>query len=113
MKRLIGFIGSVALGTFCVAATPAVAADVSIDQTGGQFSQTAQTLSKGDSLILVNKDTGPHDINVTDTTDDDVDPQDLGVQAPGISVKVHFAQSGIYKLRCAITPSMHMSVTVN
>jgi plastocyanin len=89
---------------------PALAGEISIDQTNGQFSQTTETLSKGDDLLLVNKDSGPHDINVVDA---DGDPTDLGVQAPGATVKIKFSDPGIYKLRCAIAPSMHMSVTVN
>lgn len=101
------------LGTaLCLAALPikSYAADIDVDQVNGQFTATAETLAKGDALVLVNKDSGPHDINVID---EDGDPTDLGVQQPGASVRIKFTDPGIYKLRCAISPSMHMSVTVN
>lgn len=91
-------------------ASPALAADISVDQSNGQFSGGDQTLQKGDALVLHNKDTGPHDINVID---EDGDPTDLGVQPPGATVRIKFTDPGIYKLRCAIAPTMHMSVTVN
>ena len=104
MKTVIAFAAA-----FCLL-PPALATDISVDQANGQFSQTVETLSHGDALILVNKDTGPHDISVIDS---EGDPTDLGVQPPGASVKIKFADPGTYNLRCAIAPSMHMSVTVN
>ena len=120
MKHLISFaaahltLGRLIAGMLVIgAAAPATAADIAIDQANGQFSQTSETLSKGDDLVLTNKDSGPHDISVTNVTDEDADPNDLGVQAPGVSVKVKFDEPGLYKLRCAIAPSMRMSVTVN
>ena len=88
----------------------ALAADVPIDQSNGQFAQAHESLAAGDSLILNNKDSGPHDISVIDPQGD---PTDLGVQMPGASVKVKFADPGNYVLRCSIAPSMKMSVSVN
>jgi len=106
VKSLIAF-GAAAV---FAAAQPGTAADISIDQVNGQFSQPSETLNKGDALILVNKDSGPHDINLID---EDGDPTDLGVQAPGVSVKVKFEDTGVFKLRCTIAPTMSMSVRVN
>ncbi len=101
---------AVVLMTAVPVLAPALAADISVDQANGQFSQTKESISRGDDLLLVNKDSGPHDISVID---EDGDPTDLGVQAPGATVRVKFPEEGLFTLRCAIAPTMRMSVSVN
>ena len=93
-----------------LAAPAARAADVSVTESNQKFDRDIVTLKQGDALVVMNADTGDHNLRVIS---EDGDPQDLGVQKPGNVVRMSFPTSGNYKIRCSITPDMRMRVVVN
>jgi plastocyanin len=101
--------------TFAVAATLLMigaavrAANMTIDQSGQQFSEKSATLSPGDTMTFANKDDVSHNITVVN---DDDDTADLGLQKPGQNLTYKFDKAGRFKVRCSIHPSMKMIVTV-
>ncbi|MCQ8239775.1 cupredoxin domain-containing protein [Rhizosaccharibacter radicis] len=96
---------------FLLASVPAArAADVSIEQANHAFSQSAVALSAGDALVMHNDDGTVHNLSVID---EDGDPQDLGLQQPGKTLRIQFANAGRFTVRCALTPGMKMTVNVH
>ena len=85
------------------------AANLTIEQSGQQFSERSTSLKPGDSIVFSNHDDVTHNISVTD---DDDDAKDLGLQKPGQSLTYKFDKTGRYKIRCSIHPAMKMSVSV-
>jgi plastocyanin len=85
------------------------AATVTIDQTGGKFSEKSVSVSTGDSITFTNHDDVPH--NVTVMNEDD-DATDLGLQKPGETLTYKFDKSGRFKIRCSIHPGMKLTVDV-
>ncbi len=91
----------------CLAAAPAMAADLSITQKNQTFSQPDVTVHVGDSLHFHNDDTVNHNITVRGE-----DTDDLGLQKPGAMVSYKFDTKGSYRVICSIHPRMKMNVTV-
>jgi cytochrome c peroxidase len=104
-------IGTMITATFALAALAAGvrAASTTIVQSGQQFSEKSITLSPGESITFSNQDDVTHNINVIN---DDDDATDLGLQKPGENLIFKFDQSGRFKVRCSIHPSMKMTVNV-
>ena len=82
-----------------------------IGQSGQMFSQDQVSIKAGDRLKFLNQDDVNHNILVQ-TTDEDDDGNDLGVQAPGGSVEALFDKAGKFKVRCHIHPGMRLQVRV-
>jgi plastocyanin len=88
----------------------AQATEVSVTVAGQKFDRDVVTLKVGDALVVKNDDSSDHNLKLTN---EDGDPQDLGIQKPGKVVRLTFPNSGSYKLRCSITPDLRMKVVVN
>ena len=88
----------------------AFASDIPIEQANHVFSQTQISLTSGDQLVVHNGDGIVHDLSVID---EDGEPQDLGIEQPGKTLKIRFASVGRFTVRCSLTPGMKMYVTVN
>lgn len=98
---------SVVLPLLCAARV--YAADVPILQANHVFSQETVSLASGDTLVVRNDDGTMHDLVVTD---EDGEPQDLGPEQPGKTLRIGFANSGSFTVRCSLTPGMTMRVNV-
>lgn len=108
MKTRIKFV----LLPFALAATLALrasAADTDVDQRGIRFSVSSLTLKVGDVVRFHNQDDVTHNIMVIDSDDD---PEDQGLQKPGVVITKKFDQAGTFEVRCAIHPKMKMTITV-
>jgi len=92
-----------------VGASRAWAADVDVDQQGIRFSQPSVTLKVGDTMHFHNHDDVTHNIMVIDSDDE---PEDQGLQKPGVVIHKQFTDAGTFQVRCAIHPKMKMTVTV-
>lgn len=91
------------------AAARAYAADVNVDQQGIHFSKTEVTIKVGDTMHFHNHDDVTHNIMVIDSDDE---PEDQGLQKPGVVINKQFTDAGTFQVRCAIHPKMKMTVTV-
>ncbi len=89
--------------------TGARASEIPVSQANHVFSQQTLAVTSGDWVLLSNDDGIPHDLSVTD---EDGEPQDLGLQQPGKVLRVHFVNAGEYTIRCSLTPGMRMRVIV-
>ena len=63
----------------------------------------------GSTVVISNKDTITHNIQIANE-DDDV--KDLGLQKPGQEVSTRFSQAGKYRAKCGIIPATNMAITV-
>jgi len=89
-------------------ATLAYAADVKVSQINKMFDPGDLTIKAGDTVHFVNNDTVTHNVFTRGS------PQDfsLGSIKPGDDKPVTFSTAGIYEVRCAIHPTMKMTITV-
>jgi len=85
------------------------AADSTVTQSHTSFDTDEITVKAGDTISFINKDDVTHNIQVTDSDDNN---DDKGLQKPGETIKETFAKPGEYKIHCAIHPKMKMKVTV-
>ncbi len=84
-------------------------AEVIIDQVKEKFTLEAATLKVGDNAIFKNSDPVKHNLTVM-TPDEEA--ADLGMEAPGATVKYRFEKAGIYDVRCSIHPRMKIKIKV-
>lgn len=89
-------------------AVPASADTVIVEQSGKKFSQTEITVKKGDTVRFVNKD--PYTHNVYSQSRGNA--FDVKVQKPGESSDVLLSTPGDVDVRCAIHPSMKLTIHV-
>jgi plastocyanin len=99
----------IAAAAVILAGTGVQAANITIDQSGQQFSEKSAGLQPGEAITFANKDDVSHNITVVN---DDDDAADLGLQKPGENLTYKFDKAGRFKVRCSIHPSMKMTVTV-
>lgn len=90
------------------ALTPALAKEVTVTQKGQQFTPRTLSLKVGDEIIFVNDDTGTHNV----FSESPGNAFDLKAQRPGSRTNVTFSTAGQVDVRCAIHPTMRLSVTV-
>ena len=79
-----------------------------VGQKNKQFSTTAITIKRGESIQFVNDDTVTHNV----FSKSEVNPFNLKLQPPGDAQHVRFARPGTAVVRCAIHPMMRLEVTV-
>jgi plastocyanin len=100
---------SVALvAAFASGSVVAFAAEKSISQKNRQFSESAVTVKKGETLVFVNDDNIAHNIMSTSAGNE----FNLGSQSPGASSPLTLNSAGEVTVLCAIHPRMKMTVTV-
>jgi cytochrome c peroxidase len=104
IRTLIG-----AAATLAAVAVGVRAANLTIEQSGQQFSEKSASVGVGDTIVFANHDDVTHNINVIN---DDDDATDLGLQKPGQNITYKFDKAGRFKVRCSIHPSMKMTVNV-
>jgi len=80
----------------------------SISQKNKAFSETAVTVKPGDDVTFSNDDAVVHNI-FSGTTGMAFN---LKTQAPGTSAHVSFDKEGTVDVRCAIHPTMKLTITV-
>jgi len=85
------------------------AGNLTVDQSGQQFSEKSVSLKPQDTLTFANHDDVTHNVSIVDDDDEAVD---LGLQKPGQSLSHLFDKAGRFKVRCSIHPSMKMTVNV-
>ena len=90
-------------------AVPAMASDLSINQSNQTFSSSALSVHAGDKVTFHNGDTVTHNITVKGGDGDTDDP---GLQKPGGMVSYKFETRGAYRVICSIHPRMKMTVNV-
>lgn len=100
---------ALALALGALAALPALAADVPVDQVGQKFSPNNISVKVGDTIHFKNGDDVTHNIQVTNPDDDN---DDKGLQKPGEEIAQLFDKAGNYTIHCAIHPRMKMTVDV-
>ena len=88
-------------------AIPALAGDLSVNQTYQTFSPSNLKIHVGDSVTFRNGDTVTRNITVKP---DEGDANDLGRQKPGGAVSYKFGTKGTYRIVCSIHPRMKMRV---
>jgi plastocyanin len=79
-----------------------------VGQKDKQFSTSAITIKRGETIQFVNDDTVTHNV----FSKSDVNPFNLKLQPPGAAQLVRFARPGTAVVRCAIHPMMKLEVTV-
>ena len=92
----------------CLAATEAMATDVTITQEDKAFSQTEVTINAGESITFMNNDSTTHNVYSRSAGNQ----FDSGAQGPNESITQVFSSSGTVKVRCAIHPRMKLTVNV-
>ena len=100
----------VALALFAALAGSARAAAVEVTEANGTFDHPTVTLRVGEAIVAHNNDSGDHNLRMVD---EDGEATDLGVQHPGKTIRLTFASSGQFKIRCSIAPDMRMTVRVS
>jgi plastocyanin len=98
----------VAIAVLAGLSPAAGAGDSIVHQKGRVFSVAALTVARGEPVVFLNDDTGPH--NIMSTTANNA--FDLGSQMPGSSTPVSFDVAGVVVVICAIHPRMRMTITV-
>lgn len=88
--------------------TLAEATEFRITQKGQQFNPRVLTIKAGDEVVFVNDDTGTHNV----FSESAANSFDLKAQRPGASTRVAFPKAGKVDVRCAIHPSMRMTIEV-
>lgn len=86
----------------------AAAAEFTVTQKGQQFSPRALKIKAGDEVVFVNDDTGTHNV----FSESAANTFDLKAQRPGTRTKVAFPSGGRVDIRCAIHPSMRMTIDI-
>lgn len=86
----------------------AQAKEFTVTQKGQQFTPRTLTLKVGDEVVFVNDDTGTHNV----FSESAGNAFDLKAQRPGSRTNVTFKAAGQVDVRCAIHPTMRLSVTV-
>jgi|EndMetStandDraft_8_1072994.scaffolds.fasta_scaffold1535356_2 plastocyanin len=84
------------------------ATEFKVAQKGQQFSPQTLKIKAGDEVVFVNDDTGTHNVFSESATNS----FDLKAQRPGASTRVAFPKAGKVDVRCAIHPSMRMTIEV-
>ena len=79
-----------------------------IEQKNRAFSVDEITLHRGEKIEFCNADDVTHNVFSTSKTN----PFNLRTQAPGSTSTVEFKEVGVTEVRCAIHPSMRLTVTV-
>jgi plastocyanin len=107
MTRTTAFVAAV-LAAAAIALTPALAKEITVTQKGQQFTPRTLTLKVGDEIVFLNDDTGTHNV----FSESPGNTFDLKAQRPGSRTNVTFSTAGQVDVRCAIHPTMRLSVTV-
>ena len=89
-------------------AASANAANHVIDQKGKTFIPHEISAEVGDTITFKNSDPFAHNAY----TDDEENEFDIGMQSPGVDVKVTVKAAGVFNVECAIHPNMLLEVTV-
>jgi plastocyanin len=84
------------------------AAGATVSQKDKLFSAPEVTITAGSAVTFTNDDTVSHNIMVRG----DSMKVNVGVQKPGESTDVPFAESGEFQVICGIHPKMKMTVKV-
>ena len=109
MKRLIAptiYIGAFAAG----AVTAAMAAtQIAISQKGREFMPTEITISRGETIQILNDD---GDLLHHSYVESSRFSFDSGDQQPGSKTKITFTEAGDFNVLCAIHPKMKLLVHV-
>lgn len=79
-----------------------------ISQKGKTFSQASITVNKGDSITFMNNDDVVHNVYSTSQGNS----FNLKTQAPGATNVATFMTEGTVEVRCAIHPTMRLTVNV-
>jgi plastocyanin len=90
-----------------IAATSAMAEEVTVGQAGKMFNPETLQIKVGDSVKFNNDDTVAHAVMVAGPT-----ATNLGPIKPGEAKEVSFDQAGTYEVKCAIHPKMKLTITV-
>ena len=96
-------------GLGLLSSASAAAAELTVNQVKEKFDQDGLALKVGDTVNFTNSDPVKH--NLTVVTPDE-ESRDLGMEAPGASVKYQPAKAGVYDVRCSIHPKMKMKIKV-
>ncbi|AZO78248.1 MULTISPECIES: plastocyanin/azurin family copper-binding protein [unclassified Bosea (in: a-proteobacteria)] len=106
MKRFPAIL----LAVVCAGAIPsfAGATEFRVTQKGQQFNPRTLAIKAGDEVVFVNDDSGTHNVFSESATNS----FDLKAQRPGASTRVAFPKAGKVDVRCAIHPSMRMTIDV-
>ncbi|CAN7529266.1 plastocyanin/azurin family copper-binding protein [Bosea sp. LjRoot90] len=101
---------AILLALACAGAVPSLAAatEFRVTQKGQQFNPRTLTIKAGDEVVFVNDDAGTHNVFSESATNS----FDLKAQRPGASTRVAFPKAGRVDVRCAIHPSMRMTIDV-
>jgi len=107
MTRTGVFVAAL-LAACTIALSPALAKEFTVTQKGQQFTPRTLTLKVGDEIVFINDDTGTHNV----FSESPGNAFDLKAQRPGSKTNVTFSAAGQVDVRCAIHPTMRLSVTV-
>jgi plastocyanin len=104
MLKTIGTAALLSIG----AAGLASADEIKVNQVNKAFDPVSLTVKAGDTVDFVNGDTVTHNVYTRGT------PQvfSLGALKPGEQKSVTFSTPGTYDVKCAIHPTMKMTITV-
>lgn len=84
---------------------------VNITATG--FNPATITIAAGDSVVWMNTDSAPHNVNSDPhPTHTDYPPLNLGTIQPGDSKSLAFPTAGTYKYHDHLNPNLHGTVVV-
>jgi plastocyanin len=106
MKHVLAIL--IALACAGTLSLQAEATEFRVTQKGQQFNPRALTVKAGDEVVFVNDDTGTHNV----FSESPANSFDLKAQRPGASTRVAFPKAGKVDVRCAIHPSMRMTIEV-
>ena len=95
-------------GFICLACTPALAQEFTVDQQDKRFSVSTLTVKAGDQVRFLNNDPFFHNIFSLS----DIKTFDLGSYPKGQSRTVTFTNPGTVEVECAIHPEMKLIVEV-
>lgn len=108
MIRTGAFVAALGAATVLATLSPVLAKEFTVTQKGQQFSPRTLTLKVGDQIVFVNDDAGTHNV----FSESPGNSFDLKAQRPGTRTNVTFSSAGQVDVRCAIHPTMRLSVTV-
>jgi plastocyanin len=106
-RTLVVAVFVLALGT-AGAAGAAAQTSHTVTQKGKKFSPNKLTVQPGDSVLFVNDDPVVHNV-FSETPGFEFN---LKRQPAGASAGVPFTRVGVAEIRCAIHPSMKLTITV-
>jgi plastocyanin len=89
-------------------ATPAAAEDHVVSQKGKRFEPQSLRVKVGDRVLFNNDDENTHNV----FSRSGANAFNVGMQQPGSSSPVTFEEAGSVEVRCAIHPSMKLTVEV-